>query len=56
MGDQMGDVQAGLTDRMVYQRYVGRFLVYPLRGVWFNLQYLRVFPTYFLAFFVRTLG
>jgi hypothetical protein len=32
------DVQAGLTDRMVYQRHVGGFLVFPVGGVWFSLQ------------------
>jgi hypothetical protein len=26
------DVQAGLTDRIIYQRYVGGFLVFPLCG------------------------
>jgi hypothetical protein len=31
------EVQAGLTDRMVYQRRAGAFLVFPVGGVWFNL-------------------
>jgi hypothetical protein len=31
------EVQAGLTDRMVCQRHVGAFLVFPARGVWLNL-------------------
>jgi hypothetical protein len=34
----MGDVQAGLIAWMIYQRDVGGFLVFPVRGVWFNLQ------------------
>jgi hypothetical protein len=32
------DVQAGLTDRMVYQRHVSGFLVFPAGGVRYNLQ------------------
>jgi hypothetical protein len=43
------DVQAGLTDRMVQQRHTGGVLVFPAGGVWFNLQDLRFFPTYFVA-------
>jgi hypothetical protein len=50
------DVQAGLTDRKVYQRHVGGFLVFPVRGVWFNPQDLLFIPTYFVAFFVRIMG
>jgi hypothetical protein len=50
------DIQAGLTDQMVYQRYVDRFFVFPVCGVWFHLQNLRFIPTYFVAFFVRMLG
>jgi hypothetical protein len=34
----MRDVQAGLTDRIVYQRHVGGFLVFLVCGFWFNLQ------------------
>jgi hypothetical protein len=50
------DVHAGLTDQMVYQRHVGRFLVFPVYGVWFNLQDLYFTATYFVAFFVCMLG
>jgi hypothetical protein len=35
------DVQGGLTDRMVYQRHVGGFLVFPVCGARFNMQDLR---------------
>jgi hypothetical protein len=30
------DAQAGLTGLMVYQRHVGRFLIFPVGGVWFR--------------------
>jgi hypothetical protein len=49
------DVQTGMTDRMVYQRHVGGFLVFSICCVWFILQDLRFIPTYFVAFFVRML-
>jgi hypothetical protein len=52
LGVQMG----GLTERIIYQRHVGGFLVFPVCGVWVNLQDLRFFPTYFAAFFVWMLG
>jgi hypothetical protein len=42
------DVQDGLTDQMVYQRHVGRFLVFSVYGVWFNLQDLYFIATYFV--------
>jgi hypothetical protein len=32
------DVQAGLTGRTVYRRHVNGFLIFLVRGVWFNLQ------------------
>jgi hypothetical protein len=32
------DVQAGLTDRIIYQRHVGGLLVFPVGGLGFNLQ------------------
>jgi hypothetical protein len=35
---------------------VGGFLAVPVRGVRFNLQDLRVSPTYLVAFFVRMLN
>jgi hypothetical protein len=38
------DVQAELTNQMVYQRHVGGFHVFPVCGVWFN----RLIPAYFL--------
>jgi hypothetical protein len=47
------DVHAGLADRLVYQRHVGGFLVFPVCGVWFNPQDLLFIPTYFVVFFVR---
>jgi hypothetical protein len=50
------DVQAGLTDRMVYQRHEGGFLVFPTCGVWFNLQDLRFITTYFVTFLICMLG
>jgi hypothetical protein len=31
-------VQEGFIDGMIYQRHVGGFLVFPVCGVWFNLQ------------------
>jgi hypothetical protein len=40
------DVQDGLTERMIYQRHVGMFLVFPVGGVRFNLQVRRFFPSY----------
>jgi hypothetical protein len=43
---QMGDVQAGVTDQMIYQRHMGRFLVFPVGGVQFSLKDLHFFPTY----------
>jgi hypothetical protein len=30
------DVQAGLTDRVVSERHLGGFLVFPVCGVWFG--------------------
>jgi hypothetical protein len=39
------DAQAGLTDRMVLQRCVDGFLVFPVCGVWFNLQDFCFFQT-----------
>jgi hypothetical protein len=56
MGVQIGDVQAGLTHRMIYQRHVDGFGVFPLCGVWFSLQDLPSIPTYFVISFVRMLG
>jgi hypothetical protein len=50
------DIQAGLTDRMVQQRHVGGFLVFPVRGVGLNPQDLRFIPTYFVAFLLCILG
>jgi hypothetical protein len=50
------DVQAGLIDQMSYLRHVGRFLLFPVGGVHFNLQDLRIFPTYFVAFFCMHVG
>jgi hypothetical protein len=47
----MRDVQNGLTDRTVYERHEGRFLVFPVCGVGFSLQDLRFIPTYFVVFF-----
>jgi hypothetical protein len=32
------DVQAGVTDQMIYQRNVVKFLIFPVGGVQFNLQ------------------
>jgi hypothetical protein len=33
----MGEMsRLGLTDRMIYQRHVGRFLIFPVCGVWFE--------------------
>jgi hypothetical protein len=37
---------------MVYQRHVGRFLVFPVYGVWFSLQDFPVIPINSVAFFV----
>jgi hypothetical protein len=34
---------------------VGGFFVFPVGGVWFDLQDLRFFPTYSVAFFSETL-
>jgi hypothetical protein len=50
------DVQVGSTDGMVQQRHVGGFLVFPVCGVWFNLQDLRFIPAYFMAFYVSYVG
>jgi hypothetical protein len=50
------DVQTALSDRMLQQRHVGRFLVFPVCGVGFNLQDLRFIPTYFLTLLVCMLG
>jgi hypothetical protein len=36
-------VEAGWSDRMIYERHVGRFLVSPVGGVWFNLEDLHFF-------------
>jgi hypothetical protein len=55
-GPDERDVQGGLTDRMVQQRHVGGFLVFPVCGIGLNLQDLRFIPTYFVAFFLRMLG
>jgi hypothetical protein len=52
----MGDVQAGFTDRMSYQRHVGTFLVFSAGGVQFNLQDLRFFPTYFFGALLMNVG
>jgi hypothetical protein len=35
------DVHAGLIEQMIYQRHVGRFLVFPVCGVLFSTQDLR---------------
>jgi hypothetical protein len=32
------DARAGSTDGMTYQTHMGRFLVFPVGGVWFCLQ------------------
>jgi hypothetical protein len=58
LGQIMIGVQTGLTDRMLYQRHVVGFLVFPAGGtsICFSLQDLPFFPTYFVAFFVRMLG
>jgi hypothetical protein len=50
------DVQAGLSDRMVYQRHVVEVLVFPVCGVGLNLQDFHFIPTYFVAFFICMLG
>jgi hypothetical protein len=42
-------VHPGLTDRMVYQKYKGGFLLFPVCGVWFNLQDFCLFLTFLLA-------
>jgi hypothetical protein len=39
-----------------FKRHVGRFLVFPVGGVWFNLQDFHFFSTYFVAFFICMLG
>jgi hypothetical protein len=49
-------VQMGEMSKLGYQRHVGGFLVFPVCGVWFNLQDLRFFLIYFVAFFVGMLG
>jgi hypothetical protein len=56
-GVQMGEMsKTGLTDRMIYQIYMGGSLIFLVCGVWFNLEDLRFIPTYFLVSFVRMLG
>jgi hypothetical protein len=40
-------MESVMTDRMVYQRHVGGFLIYPVCCVWFNLQNLPSIPAYF---------
>jgi hypothetical protein len=55
MGVDGRDVQAGLAVRMIYQRQMGGFLLFPVCGVWFNLQDF-AFSTYSVAFFVRMLS
>jgi hypothetical protein len=47
MSPDGGDIQAELTDWMVCQRR-GRFLAFPVCGVWFNLQDLHFFSPYFV--------
>jgi hypothetical protein len=41
---------------MIYQRHVGGLIVFPVWDVWFNLQDLCFFLTYFVAFCVYMLG
>jgi hypothetical protein len=41
----MGDVQAALKNRMIYQRQEGRFLVFPVYGVQFTVQDVRFILT-----------
>jgi hypothetical protein len=46
-----------LTDRMVRQIHVSGFhVVFRAFDVWFSLQDLLFFPTYFVAFFIRKVG
>jgi hypothetical protein len=33
------DIQTGFTKGTVHQRHVGRFLLFPIRGIWFNLHH-----------------
>jgi hypothetical protein len=57
MGVQMGeDIQAGLTDRMIYHRHVDTFLIFPVSVVWFNLQDLHFFHTYSVALLIWMSG
>jgi hypothetical protein len=53
-GVQMGEI--GLTDQMIYPRHLGGYLVFAAGGVWFSLQDLCFFPTYFVAFFIYIFG
>jgi hypothetical protein len=43
------EAQMGEMCKLVYKRHVGRFLVLPVGGIWFNLQGLQFFPTYCVA-------
>jgi hypothetical protein len=49
------DVQAALNNRMVHQRHVGWFLVFPMCGVWFSQLDFRLLEIHFVSF-VRMLG
>jgi hypothetical protein len=51
-GVQMGE----MADRVVQQRHVGGFLVFPICDVGLDVQDLRFIATYFMAFFVCMLG
>jgi hypothetical protein len=50
------DVQAGWTYWLNHQRHVGKFFVFLVCGVWFNLQNLHFIPEHFVAFFVHMSG
>jgi hypothetical protein len=50
------DVRDVMTDRMIYHRHMGGFLVFSVFGAGLNLQNLRFFPTNFVAFIVCMLG
>jgi hypothetical protein len=57
LGQTIIDIHTELTDQLLYLIHVGGFLVvFPARGIWFSVQELPFFPTYFEAFFVRMLG
>jgi hypothetical protein len=46
----MGEMSTGFTDLMISQRDVGGFPVFPVGGVWFNLEDPHFFLLYLMVF------